>query len=159
MKHLAILILSSLPLWSQAAGANLIERLNRMSPAERQRALNRMPADRRAILERRMNALNNINPEAKQKLQRDYQHFQKLPRDKQDEARKTLRQIADLPEGRRKLVRGAIHNLRQQSPEIQQQRLESRAFQRRFEEEERKLIREALSVLPPPEHATEPNSK
>ncbi len=152
MKSLLILIALATPVFAQdpgGPGLQLIERLNRMSPIERRKLLNRMPAERRQILEKRINNLNNIRPEAREKLKKDYEFFQQLPPEKRDELRRTLRQIADLPEDRRKLVRGAVHNLRQQNPELQEQRMASRAFGNRFNEEERKLIREALLALPP----------
>lgn len=152
MKYILLVSLLALPLFGQEPGGpglQLIERLNRMSPAERKKMLNRMPPERRQILEKRINNLNNIRPEAREKLRKDYEYFQQLPPEKRDDARRTLKQIADLPEERRKLVRGAVHNLRQQPSELRDQRLASRAFDKRFSEDERKLIREALSVLPP----------
>ena len=146
----------SMPLRAQrpgAAGVDLIERLNRMSPAERHKVLNRMPPERRDILERRISNLNNIRPELREKLKRDYEHFQQLPPEKQTEVRHTLRQIAELPEDRRRQVRAAINRLRQQTPEVQQRRIASRNFQDRFNDDERKLVEDALAMLPPPEPA------
>ncbi len=155
MKHQLLLItLLAMPLLAQPPGApaaNLIERLNRMSPAERSKVLDRMPPERRDILERRINNLNNINPEAREKLKKDYEHFQQLPPEKQSEVRHTLRQIAELPEERRRQVRAAVNHLRQQTPEFQHKRIESRNFQDRFNEDERKLVKDALSMLPPAE--------
>ena len=155
MKHQLLLItLLTIPLLAQPPGApraNLIERLNRMSPAERSKVLNRMPPERRDILERRINNLNNINPEAREKLKKDYEHFQQLPPEKQTEVRQTLRQIAELPEDRRRQVRAAVNHLRQQTAEVQQRRIASRNFQDRFNEDERKLVKDALSMLPPSE--------
>ncbi|MCX6613471.1 MAG: DUF3106 domain-containing protein [Acidobacteria bacterium] len=158
MKYILLISWMAFPLFGQEPGGpglQLIERLNRMSPAERQKMLNRMPADRRQILEKRINNLNSIRPEAREKLRKDYEYFQQLPPEKRDEARRTLKQIADLPDERRKLVRGAVHNLRQQPSELRDRRLASRAFEQRFNEDERKLIREALSVLPPKEEPSQ----
>ena len=151
MKTFFLLCLGSFTLFAQrpaSPGANLIERLNRMSPAQRNKVLDRMPADRRQGLERRIKNLNNIDPEARAILKKDYDSFQQLPPEQQSEVRKTLRQIADLPEDRRRLVRGAIHNLRQHPAEMQQRRIGSRVFQERFNEDERKLVVDALAVLP-----------
>ncbi len=151
MKYLLLVLALTLPVFAQdpgGPGLQLIERLNRMSPAERRKLLNRMPSDRRMMLEKRINNLNSIKPEAREKARKDYEYFQQLPPEKQKEARRILKQIADLPEDRRKLVRGGIHNLRQQSPEIVQRRMSSKTFNERFNEDERKLIREALDALP-----------
>ncbi len=142
----------SMPLRAQRPG-DLIERLNRMSPAERRKVLNRMPPERRDILEKRISNLNNIKPELREKLKKDYEHFQQLPPEKQTEVRRTLRQIAELPEDRRRQVRAAVNRLRQQTPEVQQRRIASRNFQDRFNDDERKLVQDALAMLPPPEPA------
>ena len=153
-QRLLLLLLLAIPLLAQPHGApaaSLIERLNRMSPAERRKMLDRMPPERREILEQRIGNLNKINPEARERLKRDYEHFQQLPPEKQTELRQTLRQIAELPEDRRKQVRGAVNHLRRQTPEVQQKRIASQGFESRFNEDERKLVKDALAMLPLPE--------
>jgi phage-related protein len=152
MRRILLAFVMSFPVWAQdhgSPGLQLIERLNRMSPEERRRLLNRMPSDRRMVLEKRIDKLNSMKPEAREKALRDYEYFQQLPPEKQNEARRVLKKIADLPEERRKMLRTAIHHLREQGPELRQRRMESRGYHDRFSEDERKLIREALDALPP----------
>ncbi|MBM3763399.1 MAG: DUF3106 domain-containing protein [Acidobacteria bacterium] len=144
-----LLILFSISIANAQEAASLIERLNDMTPSERQRVLNCMPRARREMLERRINNWNKIDPAAKEKLRREFALLQQLPPERQDAARRTLRQISDLPEDRRKAVRAAIHHLRQQTAEMQQRKTSSRAFRERFSEEERKLVTDAVSLLPP----------
>lgn len=152
MKPLSILLLLTATLASaQGPAGRLLERLNNMTPEQRRRALERMPADRRQMLENRISNLNKVTPEARERLRKDFDHFQQLPPEKQEEARKVLRQIADLPEDRRRQVRGAVNHLRQQGSDVQQERVSSKAFAKRFTTDELRLIRSALSLLPPPE--------
>ena len=137
--------------WPKPAVASLIDRLNQMSPAERTRMLEKMPAERRKMLEARIEHLNQIGPEAREKLNREYALFQQLPPERQLAARQTMKQIAELSETRRPMVRTAIHNLFKQPPEVQGRRMASRSFQERFNDDERKLIKDALNILVPPE--------
>lgn len=148
MKPLLLILFSISIAYAQEA-ANLIERFNDMTPTERQRVLNRMPRARREMLERRINNWNKIDSVAKGKLRKEFALLQQLPPERQDAARRTLRQISDLPEDRRKAVRAAIHHLRQQIAEIQQRKTSSRAFREHFSEEERKLVTDAISLLSP----------
>lgn len=157
MKPLLLLITFTLGLWAQPGpGEAIIDRLRRMTPAERQRALNRMPPARRDMLERRLSSLDQIKPETREKLRKDYESFQKLSPERQQEVRRTLREIADLPLDRRRAVRAAIQHLRRQPLEKQQRLLDSSAFSQRFAAPEAKLIRDALSFLPPDEPADTP---
>ena len=136
---------------TKPAGANLVNRLYRMSPAERSRMFEKMPPERRKVLEARIEHLNQIGPEAREKLNREYALFQQLPPERQLAARQTMRQIAELSDTRRPMVRGAIRNLFKQPTEVQGRRMASKAFQERFNDDERKLIKDALNTLPQPE--------
>ncbi len=50
------------------AGLNMLERLNQMTPAERQRALERLPPARRQMLEQRLNNYQKLSPEERERL-------------------------------------------------------------------------------------------
>ena len=57
-------------------GANgMIERLNRMTPEQRQRTLDRLPPERREKVERRLEKFNALPPEVKSRLREEYQEF------------------------------------------------------------------------------------
>lgn len=154
MRLWIVLALLAVPAFSQRPkppGIGLIERLNNMSSGERRKMLDKMPPERRKALETRIDHLNQIAPELREKLKKDYEQFQQLPAERQEAARQTLRQIGDLPADRRPMVRGAINNLRNQPTDLQGRRMASRAFQNRFSDDERKLIKDALNILPSPE--------
>src|SRR5690349_15193242 len=60
-----------------------IERLNGMTPQQRQRALDRLPPDRRAQVEKRLERYNALPADVKERLREQYTEFQKLPSEKQ----------------------------------------------------------------------------
>ncbi len=150
MKRRLALLAIALPLIGVAQGRpNLFERLQRMSPAERQRFLSRIPPEKRLDLEKRLRQIEEIPPDVRERLRREYDEFQQLPPERQDAIRRVLKQINDLEPRRRGQVRGAIASLRQLVPVVREDRMNSRRFKERFDEAEQKLIREAVEVLPP----------
>ena len=120
----------------------MIERLNRMTPEQRERALGPLPADRREKVERRLERFNSLSPEEKQRLREEYQAFQSLPPEKQDAIRRSFRQFNDLPDDRRRPVRRELMYLRRLNEDERTARFESEAFRSRFNETERQLLQD-----------------
>ena len=127
----------------------VIERLNRMSPEERQRALDRLPADRRAQVEERLERFNKMPPRAKERLRAEYEEFQKLPPEKQETVRRAFRDLNQLPQDRRQLIRREVVRLRNMLPERRASRMESELFRANFSDAERQLIRDLSETVAP----------
>ena len=164
MRLILLLVLSALVLLSGAAFGQprrpgvrggppppngMIERLSRMTPEQRERALGRLPADRREKVERRLERFNALTPDEKQRLREDYQAFQKLPPEKQDAIRRSFRQFNDLPEDRRRPVRRELMYLRRLNADELAARFASDVFRSRFNETERQLLQD-LAASPGP---------
>src|ERR1700681_2449476 len=105
-----------------------VQRLLNMTPEEREKALARLPPERRAQIEQRLNRLAQLPPEQLAELQRRYQAFQSLPRDRQDAVRLELQSLRALP------------------PRLRQRRLASPGFQREYSPEEQRLLRESMGL-------------
>lgn len=105
-----------------------VQRLLNMTPEEREKALARLPPERRAQVEQRLNRLAQLPPEQRAELQQRYQAFQSLPRDRQDAVRLELQSLRALP------------------PRLRQRRLSSPGFQREYSPEEQRLLRESLGL-------------
>ncbi|MEJ7607787.1 MAG: DUF3106 domain-containing protein, partial [Bryobacteraceae bacterium] len=69
----------------------LLERLNNMSPEQRERMLRKLPPERRSILERRLENYNRTSPEVKRRLGAEYDNFRQLAPEKQEKARRLFR--------------------------------------------------------------------
>jgi hypothetical protein len=104
------------------------QRFMNMTPEERERALARLPPERRAQIEQRLNRLAQLPPEQREELQRRYQAFRSLPQDRQDAVRLELQSLRALP------------------PRLRQRRLASPGFQREYSPEEQRLLRESLGL-------------
>jgi hypothetical protein len=120
----------------------MIERLNRMTLEQRQRALDRLPPERREKVERRLENFNALPPEEKDRLREQYQAFQKLPPEKQDAIRRSFREFNQLPEDRRPLVRRELMYLRGLSGDERATRFGSDAFKSRYSDTEQQLLQD-----------------
>jgi hypothetical protein len=105
-----------------------VQRLLNMTPEQREKALARLPPERRAQIEQRLNRLAQLPPEQRAELQQRYQAFQSLPRDRQDAVRLELQSLRALP------------------PRLRQRRLSSPGFQREYSPDEQRLLRESLGL-------------
>jgi phage-related protein len=129
---------------------SVIERLQQMTPEDRQRALDRLPPERRAQVEQRLERLNAMPEPARERLRAQYEEFRKLPPEKQDTVRRAFRELNQLPQDRRRVVRRAIMRLRNLVPERRTALMDSEQFKSRFSEAERQLMRELVSAVPMP---------
>lgn len=104
-------------------GANL-ERFEKMSPRDQQRALAQLPPERRARVEQQLNRLNRLSPAQREQLRKRYAEFQQLP------------------PGRQMAVRRELGQLRAMPPAERNSRLKSEEFKKQFDKQERKILEE-----------------
>ena len=107
-----------------------IRRFFRMGPEERQAALDRLPPVRRAQLEQRLERLERMRPEDRERTIRRMELFDAIP------------------PRRRPLVQTAIQRLRGMPAPARQRYLESEDAKLRFDPDELELLRD-VSGLPP----------
>ncbi|HYZ87289.1 MAG TPA: DUF3106 domain-containing protein [Bryobacteraceae bacterium] len=122
-------------------GPNIIERLRRMTPEERQRWLERLPPERRERIERRLKALEELTPEERDRLQQQYERFRQLPPEQQDAVRNLFRRYSSFPRERREAIREELRQLANLRPIERRDRILSSEFQEKFSIEEQRVIR------------------
>lgn len=128
----------------------LMERLNRMKPAERERLLAHMPPERRNLVERRLRKFAELPPEARDRLHDEYTRFQQLPPEKQENLRKLFKQFSGIEEGRQRTLRRELVRLRNMPAERRTQRMNSERFRTEYDESERKLLENLTGILTTP---------
>lgn len=126
-----------------------LERLNRMPAQDRQRLLQKLPPDRKSLVERRLDRYEKMPPETKERLRQEYEQFQQLPPEKQARFRELFRSFNDLPQERRGPVRNAYQRLRSLSPEQRKERLASEQFRSRFSPSEQQLLEHLTDLTSP----------
>lgn len=125
------------------------EKFDRMSPAQRERMLKRLPPERKAALEERLKRFNNLPPDAKQRLREEFDQFQRLEPEKQETVRKTYRAFNQLPQERRPEVRREFQRLRRMPASEREARLSSDEFRNRFNSDEQSMLETLSSLLGP----------
>ena len=124
----------------------VLDRLERMSPEERRRALEKLPPQRRRQIEQRLERYNAMPPEQRERLRRQLSLFRSLPPERQEQTRQLFRRFTELPEDRQREIRRAARALRGLDEDRRKRRLESPAFRNRFSPEEQQLVRELLQL-------------
>ncbi len=128
----------------QARRVAEFDRLARMTPEQRQKALDKLPPERREKIEQGLRQYQNMNPENRERLR----NFQNLPPEQRDTIRQNYRRMQDLPQDRRIMVRRELQQLRNLTPEERDKRMQSDAFRKRFDANEQSLIHDTVANLP-----------
>ncbi|HUI58566.1 MAG TPA: DUF3106 domain-containing protein [Bryobacteraceae bacterium] len=130
--------------------ANPATALLRMTPEERERALEQLPPQRQEQARRFFESFDKL-PKDQQALQlRRLEWFQQQPPEKQAQVRELIRASNQLPPARRAAVGRALTML-QSMPDAQRQAVLNRpAFQARFSPEELRIVRGLADVFVPP---------
>ena len=121
-------------------GPTAIDRWNRMSPEEQQKALDRLPPEQRRRVQQRIDAFNSLPPEERQRLRERYQRFANLPPEKQDMVRQDMRQIQQLAPDRRRAVVREFQQLRNLPEADRRVRMTGDEFRGRFSSEEQRIL-------------------
>jgi hypothetical protein len=132
------------------AGPTVLDRLEQMSPEERQRVLDRLPPERRSRLEERLAAYDRLPPDERERLRRQYERFNSLSPEQQRAARFLFRRFATLPPERQQALRQEARRLSQMTFAQRQRRLASPEFQDRYPVEERQILRALAAITPNP---------
>lgn len=126
-----------------------LEKLRRMGPEERERALRNMPPERRQMIEERLDRWERMAPRRKQRLDGRLSNFQQMKPEQQQALRKLARRFQEtMPEEKRIEGRRALTMLRRLDPEARKRVLGSARMRERFSEPERELLREMAENLP-----------
>jgi len=123
---------------------NPIDRLLRMSPEQRERAIEKFPPQQQANFRKRF---ENFDKQTEAQKQRQLQHldeFWSLPPDKQKLVRDQINAFKALPEDRLAVVKQAYVMLSRMTPEERSERMARPQFRGRFTPGELQI----LAVLP-----------
>lgn len=131
----------------QRARKQQLDRLSAMSPDERERALSRLPKERREEIERRLDLYRNMTPDQRERATRQ---AAAMTPEQRRAVRNQVQRMAALPQDRRPAVRREVARLREMTPEDRKSHLSNEQFRTRFNNEEQKLIEDISETLPPP---------
>ena len=111
----------------QSIPGKQIEQLQKMTPEQREKALENLPPERRQQIQKQLERLDQLSPEQRQELDRRFETLQRFPPARQRAVRQELQDLRKMPLAERRA------------------RLHSGEFSQQFSPEEQDLIR---SVFP-----------
>jgi hypothetical protein len=91
---------------------------------------------------------------ARRRLRDEYNLFQRLPPEKQQEMRKLFKQLFEFPEDRRRVLRRELFRLRNMTPDRRASRMNSARFKEDFNEEEREFLMSLTELFSRPAQST-----
>lgn len=151
IRLLIVMSMAILGLWAQppAPQAWALEKLRRMAPEERERALEDMPPARRRMMEQRLDRWNRMPPARKQRLQGSFENFRQMKPEQQENLRALVRKFNEtMPADKRVDGRRALTRLRSLAPEARKEFLASPRMKQRFTDSERDLLDEMSQSMP-----------
>jgi len=99
-----------------------LDRFSKMSPQEREKALSKLPPQRRAVFEQRLERYEKLPPEEKARERQLVEEMESLPKDRQNAVKQEIQRIGALPGPQRLKM------------------LSSEDFRQRFSPDEQKVV-------------------
>ena len=125
------------------------ERWRQLSPEERQRAIEKLPPERRRRLQEQFDRLDHMPEQQRRWLEQRYERFRNLPPERQQRIREVYQRMRDLPEDRQWMVHREFRHLMNLTESERQERIESEEFRDRFTNDERRMLTDLVRLLPP----------
>jgi phage-related protein len=126
----------------------LLQKLARMSPEERQKALASLPPERRQMMMRRLRNFEAMPPAARERATSELERLHSLPPQRQNQIRRSLRELQTLPEDRKALVVAEIQRLNGMPEDDRRSRMNSEEFRNRYSPAEQQMMGDLSEVLP-----------
>lgn len=125
-------------------------RLYRMTPEERERALEKWPLAQQQAIRNQLQYFDSLPKDQQQVMLSRTERFAALPPEKKRAFMQQMQAVNQLPPERRQMVVGALRRLQSMSDSQRVIILNSPQFQNRFSPEEQKMINDLSEVMLPP---------
>jgi flagellar motor switch protein FliG len=129
-------------------GEQLLGRLSRMTPEEREQALAAFPPARRAQIEQRIRNFEKLPPAAQMRTLDRLERLNSLPPQRQNEVRRSMKELQQLPPERKAAIQQEMRRLTLMPNERRQVRMSSEDFRGRYSPEEQQTIGNLAEILP-----------
>ena len=121
-----------------------VERLRAMNPADRQKALRNMPAERREKLEQRLAQYDNMSAGQRKSVER----FQKLPPAQQAQVRKVYQRFNQIPVERQQTLKKEMRRIAPMNIDERKKYFESDQFRGKYNDDEKRMLHELADSFP-----------
>ena len=130
---------------------NALERFQGLSPEQRQRALDRLPPERRKEVEKRIESYNQLTPEERDRLQGRLNDFSRWSPARKEKAREVFRRFQEIPAARRQVLREEFNSWRSLTDDELESRVASDEYHSKYSDKERDILEELVRLRTSPE--------
>jgi hypothetical protein len=131
-----------------ASPTDLLERLQKLAPEQREAVFETFPEERREQVRRRFEAFNKLTGEERDRLGENLIAFINLAPQRQELARVVFRRFAGMAKERQETMQAELKMLGTLSPEDRRSRVNADEFRNRFSAEEKILMFDMLRIFP-----------
>jgi len=110
-----------------------LDRFTNMSPKEREKELSKLPPQRRAVFEQRLEQYQRLTPEQRANVRQRVEEMESLPKDRQNAVKQEIQRLSALPPAQRR------------------KELDSEAFNQKFSPDEQALVHDRFPRIPKPD--------
>jgi Protein of unknown function (DUF3106) len=150
----SVLLTAAMLLSGQQKQANqqrrdqLFERLERMTPEERESALSKLPPAQRANIEKRIRNFQNLPPAAQERRLEQLQRLESLPPKEQAQVRRSMNQRNKLPDDRKMAINRELRNMNGMTDDERQAYMSTEQFRNRYSASEQEIVGNIAKILP-----------
>jgi hypothetical protein len=135
-------------------GERALERLERMTPDERSKALANLPAQRRQEIEQKLEQFDRLPAQERTRIRNQLERMNRLPPEQQNQVRRSIRQFQALPDYRRVLLRRELDRMATMPDEARRAHMNTEEFRNHYSPREQQMIQDLSEILL--EEATKP---
>ena len=133
---------------TQGARQTPIDDFMRMSPEERQKALDRLPPDRRKKVEEQLRRFNSLPEDEQRRLKTLVGRLHSLPPERQEAVRKAANEFMKSPPERRQAMQEQLRQMAGMTQPEREAQLKSPEVRHAFSKGEQGIMRDMSELLP-----------
>ena len=130
------------------APGNPVERLMAMSPEQRERVLEKLPARQQANLRQRLERFDKLPPAERSRLNQMWSTFNNLPPEKQAVVTRQMQAFNAMPDERRQALAPVLQRLRRMPEDERHALLGSEEFKSKYSASEWQMLSDISQNLP-----------
>jgi Protein of unknown function (DUF3106) len=142
--------MKAMPVFRQVPGAQ-VQRFLRLTPREREIAIDKMPVAAQDSIRRRLAAFDSLPAEERDRQLKLYAAISTLPKDKQDLVNQRIGEFQQLGPERKLGIRRAYQLLSGKTEPVRQAIIDSPQFKERFTPMEQRIVIDLVRYYPNPE--------
>jgi hypothetical protein len=126
----------------------VFEKLLRLGPEDRARALSQLPPAQRERIEERLQTFEKLPPAAQTFRREELDLLHRLPQQRQNQVRKSVKDLELLPEDRRAAVNFEMRRMALMPDDERRAHMNSEEFRNRYSPAEQQMMSNLTAILP-----------